>query len=236
MARTSMYKDIRIIADPAAHEEGFKLAKAVLKPGARILDIGAGAGAFAARLSDAGFQVDANDIDQQSWKASGIHKTSFDLNLPLPQAMIERGPYDMVAAIEIIEHLESPRKFLRDCKALLKPDGHLLVSTPNTANAYSRILFFRKTLFHWFSPEEYGEIGHITLLPPWLFERHVSSVGLTVVNRSFVGWAVKPRVSLKGLLWRAIVPVLKLGMIRSGRGELTRDIVLYLLRNEESAR
>jgi cyclopropane fatty-acyl-phospholipid synthase-like methyltransferase len=39
--------------------------------------------------------------------------------------------FDTVIAGEIIEHLESPIKFIRYCKTLLKKNGRLIITTPN---------------------------------------------------------------------------------------------------------
>ncbi|MCL0096024.1 hypothetical protein M1N66_00240 [Thermodesulfovibrionales bacterium] len=74
------YKDIPIYAAPGLHEECFAIISDVCQQGAKIFDIAAGAGAFAARLKDANYCVYANDIDSKSWKAKEIPKTSFDLN------------------------------------------------------------------------------------------------------------------------------------------------------------
>lgn len=39
--------------------------------------------------------------------------------------------FDTVVAAEIIEHVEAPYEFLRGIRTVLKPDGQLLLSTPN---------------------------------------------------------------------------------------------------------
>ncbi|CAN2040297.1 Methyltransferase type 11 domain-containing protein [Candidatus Magnetomoraceae bacterium gMMP-15] len=39
--------------------------------------------------------------------------------------------FDTIIAGEFIEHLENPIQFLRDCYNILKPDGSLILSTPN---------------------------------------------------------------------------------------------------------
>jgi len=39
--------------------------------------------------------------------------------------------YDVIVAGDLIEHLENLRGFLTSCRAHLRPDGYLLISTPN---------------------------------------------------------------------------------------------------------
>jgi SAM-dependent methyltransferase len=50
-----------------------------------------------------------------------------------PEAVVALGlePADVVVAGEIIEHLDAPGPFLRAMRSLLKPDGLLVVTTPN---------------------------------------------------------------------------------------------------------
>ncbi len=45
--------------------------------------------------------------------------------------MTNKEQYDGVIAGEILEHLEDPMSFLRDCRDLLTNDGVLILSTPN---------------------------------------------------------------------------------------------------------
>lgn len=42
--------------------------------------------------------------------------------------------FDTIIAGEVIEHLENPAEFLRECKEILKDDGLLLITTPNPYN------------------------------------------------------------------------------------------------------
>jgi SAM-dependent methyltransferase len=46
-------------------------------------------------------------------------------------AALELEPADVIVAGEIIEHLDAPGSFLRAMRLLVKPDGMLIVTTPN---------------------------------------------------------------------------------------------------------
>jgi SAM-dependent methyltransferase len=229
------YDGIQIKADPAIHEEAFRLISSYLKPPGRILDIAAGAGAFAARLRDAGYQVDANDIDTAGWRAKGVTKTAHDLNQPLPHELLSREPYDLVVAMEIIEHVENPSKLLRDCRSLVKPDGHVLLSTPNVTNAYSRLKFFSRTEFSWITPHDYHASGHMTLLPHWLLELLLSATGFKTLDRRFVGRRVPPGNSVKAIWLRAVQWLASPFMRRCDSSELSRNAIIYLLQQEPTS-
>src|SRR5260370_32500224 len=61
-----------------------------------------------------------------------------DLNQTFP---FEDATFDVAMAVEILEHLENPRSFLRELARVLKPGGRAIVSTPNLTSLLSRVLF-----------------------------------------------------------------------------------------------
>jgi SAM-dependent methyltransferase len=57
--------------------------------------------------------------------------------------------FDTIIAGELIEHLENPAGFLKQCKKILKDDGQLLVTTPNPYNLstiVANVLFIEKRI------------------------------------------------------------------------------------------
>jgi len=94
------------------------------------------------------------------------------------------GSFDTVLAGEIVEHLDDPYRFLRDCRALLAPGGRLVLSTPNPLHPPI-------WLVEWFrSPRFYftGEHRHY-FLPRWVGRMcHLS--GLRVVEEVPVGFMI----------------------------------------------
>lgn len=67
--------------------------------------------------------------------------------------------FDQVAAVEVVEHLENPYHFLREAARVLKKDGILLVTTPNSDHFWNKLSFLRKGEFYRFLPGN----DHLTL-------------------------------------------------------------------------
>jgi SAM-dependent methyltransferase len=153
------------------HEYAVALARAALPEGGRILEVGAGSGALALRLRDAGFDVVPTDLDPP-------HDWIFRLDLDNPEWTDEtRGPFDMVVCVEALEHVENPRQVLRSIRSVLRPGDHLLVSTPNITHPHSRLKMFLRGAPYIFGPKHYYAPGHITILPDWMLTEHVRSAG-----------------------------------------------------------
>ncbi len=103
--------------------------------GKKILDLGCGTGFICQKAIREG-AVLAVGVDlleplfSQSPEASGWRFLRADLNEP--QVIKELGEiFDLILAFDIIEHLESPYRFLRTCSDLLSKDGVLIMTTPN---------------------------------------------------------------------------------------------------------
>jgi len=171
----SHYAGLPIHADsPEVHERAVELLEKHAGKNARVLDLGAGAGALSRRLVDRGFQgVEAAELRVDCFAVPGVLVHPLDLNEPWAGKL--HGAFDALVALEIIEHLENPWQFASQCALALKPGGIAVVSTPNIESARSRIEFLLKAEFRFFTKEHYERIGHITSLTAnqlkWLFAR-----------------------------------------------------------------
>lgn len=56
-----------------------------------------------------------------------------ELNLDTDFDRLNRGHYDIVVAIDVLEHVFDPFHFVRHCRDILKPGGHLFLRVPNLA-------------------------------------------------------------------------------------------------------
>ena len=152
-AAVGSYKGHSMHAAPGVHEYAVELARATLPDGGRILEIGAGCGALAVRMQDAGFDVVPTDLDPpHDW----IHR----LDLDAPEWTDDtRGPFDLVVCVETLEHVENPRQALRAIRSLLRAGDRVLVSTPNITHPHSRLKMFLRGSPVFFGPNFYYDPG-----------------------------------------------------------------------------
>ncbi len=112
-----------ILADYVARYAG-------LGADARILEIGCGTGHNLPMLARFG-QVEAIEIDAA---ARAIASTRLDRpvgDAPLPQLPgIERGAYDLIAVLDVVEHIADDVAALKAMGDCLKPGGKILITVP----------------------------------------------------------------------------------------------------------
>ncbi len=149
-----MSDDLRVIACPRTHERAADLV--TTWPRGRILEAGAGSGAFAQRLQQLGFQVDACDVSAELFQASGIAFRQADLSRGLPYG---DSVFDGITCLETIEHLEDQFSFARECARVLKPGGRLLITTPNVLSLAARWQYFWTGFFP-LAPRPVNETRH----------------------------------------------------------------------------
>lgn len=100
-----------------------------------VLDAGCGNGSFAAVLQATGFVVSACDlsasgIQQARQERPDVQFAVASVYDDLQGAFGRTAPFDAVVALEVIEHLYSPRDFLARARAALRPGGVIVLSTP----------------------------------------------------------------------------------------------------------
>lgn len=158
----------------------FQMQRSVNAP-ARVLDLGAGSGAWAARLLKAGYAVTCVDSNGQDFALPDVPFVLADLNVQFSQ-MVE-GEYAAVTAIEVIEHLENPTQFLRECRKFLGKSGILLITTPNIESVPGRLRFLLQGHFRMFGANErFSDPSHITPIQSYMFEKMVKASGLRVIS------------------------------------------------------
>jgi 2-polyprenyl-3-methyl-5-hydroxy-6-metoxy-1,4-benzoquinol methylase len=136
------YKGLSIHALAGLHDFIGELGKKIFPQPARLLDIAAGSGAMALRLQEMGHTVTACDYVKDNFRLhDSIEFFQLDLNTQFSAVLPDL--FDGVIAVEIIEHLENPRNFLREIFAKLAPGGRLILTTPNLDNPVSIAMFIR---------------------------------------------------------------------------------------------
>lgn len=177
------YKGLSMRTAPGLHEAAFSLLARFHCAGASLLDLGAGEGALTLRLSEAGYRCEAVELLPDRFQAEDVPCHNLDLNGDFAAALGKT--FDVVAAIEIVEHLENPRHFLRQCRQLLSPGGIILLSTPNIEDVYSRLRFLARGRFSFFYESHYDQMGHITPLAGWQLRQIFRELDLTELAHDY---------------------------------------------------
>ncbi|WP_440636588.1 bifunctional 2-polyprenyl-6-hydroxyphenol methylase/3-demethylubiquinol 3-O-methyltransferase UbiG [Bradyrhizobium sp. PUT101] len=103
--------------------------------GLRVLDIGCGAGLLCEPLSRLGAQVIGIDPSQSNISAAKLHADKSHLAIDYRCTTVEeidpRERFDIVLAMEVVEHVTDVGVFLKRCASMLKPNGLMVVSTLN---------------------------------------------------------------------------------------------------------
>jgi 2-polyprenyl-3-methyl-5-hydroxy-6-metoxy-1,4-benzoquinol methylase len=108
-----------------------------------VLDCGAGKGQFIGELLAQGYRGTVTGADLLPRPVSlpeTVRWIETDLNDPLP---LPDQSFDVIICLEVIAHLENPRALFREFHRLLRPNGALVLTTPNQQSIRALLgLFF----------------------------------------------------------------------------------------------
>lgn len=127
------FPDIYARARNDLTERNLHWLKAVLKyrlPPAKVLELGCSQGSFVALMRQTGY--DASGVEMSPWVVEFGQKT-FGVPIsvgPVETLEIVPGSLDVIALMDVLEHLPDPTATMAHCLKLLKPDGLLLIQTP----------------------------------------------------------------------------------------------------------
>lgn len=176
-----------------------------------LLDIGAGGGDFAAELKKAGNRVTGVDILPDALNHAAFERYfSADLDEGLTRVTAALGGkrFDRVLLLDILEHLRSPTRILRECSDLLKREGELIVSLPNAANITVRMM----VLFGRFNYTERGILDrtHLHFFTRRTARQLLEENGYSIVEEHATIMPVELVLGLapEGLLMRIIATLL----------------------------
>jgi 2-polyprenyl-3-methyl-5-hydroxy-6-metoxy-1,4-benzoquinol methylase len=144
-----------------------------LKPSGRLLEIGCARGDF---LQVARGWFDVRGVEPNPELADCSSKVA-----QVYRDTIERTPwsgFDVIASFHVIEHVDSPRSFVRAAAERLKTGGLLVIETPNIDSLPFKVLQSR---WRQFIPE------HYFFFSPDSISRLLSEQGLTVKSTTTIG-------------------------------------------------
>lgn len=202
------------MAGAGTHDAVLELVRRLLPAPASVLDLAAGQGAFSVKLRELGHNVHAVDVSRDNWKAADIPLAVANLDSEFASTISSAGErFDAIAAIEIVEHLENPFRFIRECAKLLKPGGLLFLTSPNVEAVSSRVMFLYTGRLIGFGAYETVRPAHITPIFKWKLDMMLDEAGLEIVHESYnrvlpiSNGRIKPTIA--AFIARLLAPVLK---------------------------
>jgi SAM-dependent methyltransferase len=112
------------------HEAAYVFALPFLR--GRVLEVGCGEGYGTALLATRAEAIVGLDYDQYTVAhAAATYPLARFVRANLAALPVRSGSVDVVATLQVIEHVWNHPEFLRECRRVLRPGGLLFVTTPN---------------------------------------------------------------------------------------------------------
>jgi 2-polyprenyl-6-hydroxyphenyl methylase / 3-demethylubiquinone-9 3-methyltransferase len=197
---------LQFIRDRATRHFGANSRKPLA--GLKALDLGCGGGLVSHPLARMGADVTAIDASSEAIGAARAHAALCGMEIEFcettAEALVERGAqFDLVAALEIVEHVADVGAFLSAAAALVRPGGLLVVSTINrTPRARALAIIGAERILKW-APE--GAHDYEKLVTPDEIRARApmlqwdEPVGVSY-NPLGVGWTLSRDVSVNYLI------------------------------------
>ena len=164
-------------------DQHWHLDECTLRPltGKSALDVGCGAGLLAEPLARMGAAVTAVDAAPELIAAAKAHAAGAGLTIDYRAMGVEAldGRFDLVTAMEVVEHVADPAAFVRSLAERLAPGGLLVMSTPNRTGL-SKLLTI--TVAEGLGRIPRGTHDYDTFLAPDALGEMVRGAGLKVID------------------------------------------------------
>lgn len=158
-------------------EDNWRVINELMPPPAKVLDYGCGVGGLMKILHNAGYDTEGYEISE--FGRMFAQKNGFTVYDSLET--IPENTYDIVTAIEVLEHCHSPLKALQAIQKALKPGGWFYYTTLNFDN-WKELSNDRRDGY--MAPE-----GHIQFFSTPVIKKYFKKVGLIPQNftrRSYI--------------------------------------------------
>ena len=148
-------------------------------PKGKLFDVGCDSGNFLLLARKRGFEVYGMESSEEAVK---IAREKFGLNVAKALTFDElpkefRGPYKIITAFEVLEHVDNPYKFLKDIYSMLEDNGFLLLSCPHFYKFENMALGYRK--YKWWGDDFPPHC--ITRWKPWTLFYALKYIGFSEV-------------------------------------------------------
>jgi len=112
----------------------------------KILEVGCGMGYLTYSLYKEGFNIKGCDISEVAIEKakqtySSIEKDRYFVGDIFEMSLNNNEFYDTIILTEVIEHIFEPLVFIKALLKLLKPNGHIIITTPNKSSYNKNIIW-----------------------------------------------------------------------------------------------
>jgi 2-polyprenyl-6-hydroxyphenyl methylase / 3-demethylubiquinone-9 3-methyltransferase len=180
---------LSFVRDAIAEHFGRDAKAAKPLAGLSVLDIGCGGGLLTEPMARLGAEVVGADPSHANIEAARRHAEQMRLAIDYRDTTAEalaaaHEAFDVVLALEVVEHVADVEAFLHACAALTKPGGLFIVATINrTAKAFALAIVGAEYVLRWLPR---GTHDYSKLIRPAELETALGRAGLGVIERSGV--------------------------------------------------
>ncbi len=131
-----------------------------LAPGrGRLLDVGCSKGHFLEAAKAVGWEVVGVEVNRRAVEEAQARGLDVRCGELAEQAFADAS-FDVVTLYDVLEHTRDPRATLAECHRVLRPEGLLVVTTPDIGGLVPRFtcLIFARTLGAWGHPTPPGHL------------------------------------------------------------------------------
>lgn len=142
----------------------------------KILDVGCGGGSYLYRLKQWGWQtygIEPNPTGVEQARGLGLEVQQGTLH----EGRYPTGFFDVVRLSNVFEHLPNPKEVLHEIRRILKPDGIVYITVPNT-----------RSLVFWLFQENWYALDaprHVISYSPKTLRMLCDSTGFAVAGLNF---------------------------------------------------
>jgi 2-polyprenyl-6-hydroxyphenyl methylase/3-demethylubiquinone-9 3-methyltransferase len=157
MAVLHKFNPVRLsyIRDAACRQFGRDARRPPCLKGIRILDIGCGGGILSEPLARLGAEVVGADPSTHNIEAAKLHAErgglTIDYRVTAAETLADGGErFDVVLAMEVVEHVADVDLFVRRCAEMVKPGGLMVAATLNrTVKSFALAIVGAEYVLRW---------------------------------------------------------------------------------------
>ncbi|KAL1747633.1 S-adenosyl-L-methionine-dependent methyltransferase [Schizophyllum fasciatum] len=178
----------------------------------KVLDVGCGGGLLSESLARLGAKTLAIDASHSNIQIASLHASSdpslarnLEYRHSAAEALVEEGnQFDVVCSMEVLEHVDHPAAFLDTCSRLVKPNGHLFLSTiARTPLAYFLTIFMAESVLGKVSQ---GTHTYSKYINPSELMAHFQEVSPQWIKKGWVGSSLPMRMQAetRGMIYNPL--------------------------------